>query len=63
MPKGVYPRKGNPELAALEIDPFAALDAKIYALASRLAAAERRIVEMNESFELGYFPPKAIPSV
>lgn len=60
MPRGVYPRKGNRELAALGIhptNPAANMQASIYDLELRIADLERRLEKANEYFQKGYVPP------
>lgn len=54
MPKGVYLRKGNPELNGIE----SARQALIYDLEQRIAALEQRLEKANVNYlKNGYLPP------
>ena len=56
MPRGVYPRKGNPELAALTSNPESQTQATLCDLELRIASLERRQAQMEEAFAKGYMP-------
>ncbi len=58
MPKGIYPRKGNPDLAALRINPESQAQARLYDLELRITDLEKRLEKANVDYlQRGYVPP------